>query len=192
MFRRSSRKKDYLSPSVGWLFADLLLVLSIVFMISYVPPPPAPAAKPTPTPTPTPTRPPNSLVLDRNVVQLNLNIQEPAKLSQGDPAARSQLSTLVRQRIVELQLQKRRAGIVIAYGGTVTKTANDDTALAFAIDRSVYSVLADLGQQKFVFCNGVVYYYSNAKNHEALFNLGIDYHMVRIDIFLFNDYFSGC
>jgi hypothetical protein len=170
--------------SVGWLFADLLFALAMLFLVSNtlgVPPKP----KPTPTPTmvatslPTPT--PNALLLDQQRIRLTLSVNNPGPLSQGDTQEKAALAQAIRAKMMQLGLQDRRAGLEIAYGG-----AEDDTQIGEAenIAKQTYSVLDGLGSQKFVFCHTLHY--------DNLYVFGATLNTVVIDIFLFDKSVENC
>lgn len=171
------------SISVGWLFADLLFALAMLFLVSNtlgVPPKP----KPTPIPTvevTTPTPTPNALLLDRHSVRLTLSVNNPGSLSQGNAQAKAALAQTIRAKINQQGLQDRRAGLEIVYGGAL-----DDSQIgeAESIAGQTYAVLDTLGNQKFVFCH--------ALHYENLYVLGGSLNTIVIDVFFFDKSVENC
>src|SRR5947208_2448124 len=102
----------------GWLFADLLLALTIIFLSANTggvkpkpTPTPIPTSIPTPTPTPTPTPAP-SLDFTYQTITLD-NIDYTGLLSDSQ-----QVKDDLKQRIRGYSfLQGRSVGLAIAYGG---------------------------------------------------------------------------
>jgi hypothetical protein len=137
----------------GWLFADLLLALAVIFLaantIGYKPiaiatPAPTVTVVPTPSPTvvlPTPTpTPPLELSKHRLVLPIDSN-----GLLNNSPAAINALKQEVR---AQTALHGRIAGLAIVYGG-----APDPSLVVRAqnIAAKVITVLQSLGQEGFVF-----------------------------------------
>jgi hypothetical protein len=184
----SSRLDRYFLPQIGWLFADLLLVLAIIFLISNVPqelekkqPTPTPSHTATPTLTPVPI---DSLVLDKQYTEIPITVDNPVLLSHGDPGAKNSLREKVRIAITKLNLQNRRAGLVIAYGGTGGNTDGTSIQQATDVSRNTYDVLQDLGVEKFVFCKSTYY--------DPVISLKNPANLVVMHIYLFNSYFPAC
>src|SRR6476660_9359800 len=98
--------------SAGWLFADLLLVLAMLFLAANTmgihPPPPVVHVTPTPTPSPTPKI---LAQLDPKYVSVPISVSRAAFLK-NDPAA----IQLVEQTIFSHIPKGRSVGLVIAYG----------------------------------------------------------------------------
>jgi hypothetical protein len=171
--------------SVGWLFADLLFALAMLFLLSNtlgMAPIPTPTPKPVVTsiiPTPTPTT--GGILLEKQRVELTLAVNNPYALSQGDPQAKADLAQEISQQLTQKGLQNRRAGLSIVYGG-----AGNDSQIseALAIAAQVYNVLDDLGNQKFVFCQ--------ALHYDALYVLGSNLQTVKIDIYFFISSLGSC
>lgn len=181
-----SRRRNQPTLLVGWLFADLLLALAVLFLIANTTgvaakpkPPPTPTPIVTRAPTPTPT--PSGLLLDPQRVRLTLTTNNPAGLSQGDPQAMQDLATEIRAQMTRLGLQRRQAGLAIAYGG-----APDPSGIhrAQQIAATVYTVLANLGHQRFVFCHTLPY--------DELYVLQNDPTTIAIDIYMFVPSVGGC
>jgi len=175
--------------SVGWLFADLLLAVAMLFLVANTiaparpapTPTPVPTATPTPTPTPVPTV--NALLLDKHLFTLVIQGINPDKVSTGDQGALSDLKQKIQTEATNQGLQGRRAGIAIAYGGADNNTAAQIDR-ASAVAAQVYNVLDMLGGQKFVFCNTVHY--------NDVFTLGYPSTTVVIDTYLFDQSVGGC
>jgi hypothetical protein len=131
----------------GWLFADLLLALAVIFIsantIGTRPlvakrSTPTPPQLPTPTPTPLPS-------LERTHLRYTLTI-DPTGLLGNDSAAIAQVKQQIKSKA---ELQGRSAGLVIAYGGAPSV---DQIEHAQAIATKVMSVLRDMGKHDhFVF-----------------------------------------
>jgi hypothetical protein len=187
MFDEFGRFRGSSLISVGWLFADMLLVLAMIFLAvnTFLPVKPkvtltpTPTRHPTHTPTPTPT--PNALLLDKQKVRLILTGINPDLLSAGDRGAISDLETKIKDQMTQKGMQNRRAGIAIAYGGADDFSQAERGTLVAA---EVYKVLDMLGQQHFVFC-GTVHY-------DPLFTALYPHDTVVIDIYLFNKSVPNC
>jgi len=169
--------------SIGWLFADLLLALAMLFLLANtvgvaVKPPP----KLTPTPSPTPTPTPNGLLLDPQRIRLTLTTNNPGGLRQGDPGAMADLANEIRAQITHLGLQNRRAGFALAYGGAGNSIALISEAQDIA--GQVYHVLDQLGSQHFVFCHTLHY--------DDLYVLDNDPGTIAIDMYMFSQSVGGC
>ncbi len=181
--RRKDSKASLILP-VGWLFADLLLALAMIFLVANTIQPPSP---PKPTPTPKPTKvvvtptPSTSLILDPARVTLILTKLDPDKLSNGTADAVTDLENKIREQITQKGLQNRRAGIAIAYGGADNYNQADRGS---SVSAEVYKVLDMLGQQRFVFCHTLHY--------DPLFTLNHPHDTVVIDIYFFSPSVNGC
>src|SRR5436305_10137049 len=114
----------------GWLFADLLLALAILFLIANtLPQPKPPEVGPTPTATATPVVVPPSL--EQQWHRFNLNI-DPQKLLSNDAGEKN----AVIQHVMEQGfLKNRRAGLMVVYGGAPTV---NDTKRATEIASAIY------------------------------------------------------
>lgn len=184
--------KGSLIIPVGWLFADLLLALAMLFLIANtVAPPskakstrtPTPTMKPEPTPSPTPSSPSNILILEPMKVMLRIDGLNPDSLNTGDSGAMSDLESKIRTKVISLHLQKRRAGIAIVYAGANSLDANEVNR-ATSVAGQVYKVLDMLGQHKFVFCHTV--------HFDALFSTNIPNSTIIIDVYFFSVSEGGC
>lgn len=171
---REDRKGTFIVAS-GWLFADMLLALAMLFLVSntigiHLPvPTPTPthvlttAASPTPTPTPDPH-------LEQKPHRFSINIDANALLS----GTQSSSDAVVRQITAQPFLRGRRAGLAIVYGG-----APDDTQISTADDiaNKIYDIFHNLGKRNAGF--------KNIASYDPLYLLGGDLNKVIIDIFLF-------
>lgn len=119
---------------VGWLFADILLVLFLVAIASVPPPAVADKANPTRSVTPPATTPakPTPRVLEQAPHTINVDVP-PSRIrnSASRAAAETQLLDELEQQLVAQGLQSRQAGFVLvfAYGpvdgiGQAVDTAN--------------------------------------------------------------------
>ncbi len=172
------------SASLGWLFADMLLVLTILFIAAntFVVPkhPITPIHKSAPTPTPTV----NALILDSQKERLIITGNDPDQLSQAKPDAIKSLEEKIRTQIDGKRFQNRRAGIEIVYGGANSfdqKEVNRSTSVA----TEVYAVLDMLGREGFVFCHSLHY-------DPPLFTRYYPDDTVIIDIYFFNSSIKNC
>lgn len=168
--------------SVGWLFADLLLVLTMLFLVSNAfrfQTPLSPSPTPSTPPTPNPLA--NVLILEPNRVTLTLTNIDPDKLSAGKQDAITDLKRKIREQIIQKGLQYRRAGIEIAYGGA-DNFDQEDRGVSVATE--VYNVLDMLGQERFVFCHTLHY--------DSLFTRLHPHDTVVIDLYLFSPSVKSC
>jgi hypothetical protein len=171
---RSPRVRDTVLLS-GWLFADLLLGLAVIFLAANtVGVKPQLIPTPTPTPIPAPSPSPTATPLPRlelNKHRLTLTIDTNGLLNNSQGA----INDLKRQVRAQTFLHGRRAGLVIAYG-----SAPDVTQIVRAqnVANKVMSVLQSLGNEGFVFIQTSYYdplYVLYASNPNT----------VVIDIYLF-------
>jgi hypothetical protein len=169
---RLDHKETFFIVSAGWLFADLLLALAMLFLAANTfaikPLPP----KPTPTPTqvlatPTPIPLPR---LELKFHEFSLNV-DPNGLLNNDPAAIASVKQQVKAQAI---LNGRSVGLVIAYGGA---PGDNDIGTAQAVAGKVYDVLKILGKERFAF--GRASYYS------TLYLLGGKSTIVVLDVYLF-------
>lgn len=169
---KRGKNRDNSSITVGWLFADLLLALAMIFLIANTinsAPKVVAKVKPTPTITPTPTPTPIPRLethYKRIIIQIDAN-----GLLQGDENAVNQAKQEIRSQQV---LQRHNVGLVIVYGGA--PTVNDITS-AKAIASKMYDIMRSLGKEHFAF--------SKASYYDPVYDLGTDTNEITIDIFLF-------
>jgi len=146
---QNGRPSPALFGAAGWLFADLLLAIAMLFLVAnsvaHVTPPPTPTPTPTLTPKPTPLP-----VLDLKPVVITITNVNYAALHAGDPAT---IADIERQIKANKALQGRRAGLELTFGGSGGGQASG--GLQAARDMDVL-VLPGLANQGFVF-RGCVY-----------------------------------
>ena len=169
-------RKNSSSPSmisVGWLFADLLLALAVLFLLVNTvgsPLKPKPISKKavvTPTLTPIPTQLPR---LELTFHEFKINIDPSALLNDSQ----STINAVKQQVRAQAFLQGRSAGLVIAYGG-----APDTSQIGQAqvIAGKMYNILKMLGKEGFAF--------ARASYYNTLYNLYSPNTIVILDIYLF-------
>lgn len=183
--------RDSLIVPAGWLFADLLLALAMLFLVANTMSPRRVTIKPTPTiridPTPlvTPSPSPTSNILILEPLKVNIRISglNTNGLLASDPGAISDLENKISDWIRQHGLQNRRAGIAIVYGGANSLSAIDADR-ATSIAGEVYRVLDKLGQHRFVFCHTV--------HFDALFTTNFQDGTIEIDTYFFSASAGGC
>lgn len=152
-------KEDTKSPfivSAGWLFADLLLAIAMLFLAAGTFKLPV-KATPTPGPTATfgPTATPNPRVLEHNYCRIVLQV-DPNKLNDFPNnlrIAEQQLEPQLAQLYQHGFLRGRHVGIAVAYGG-----ANDgNEGRGSEVSKQTYNVLRDLANKNTPF-TGTSYY----------------------------------
>ncbi|GAA1027135.1 hypothetical protein GCM10009557_07330 [Virgisporangium ochraceum] len=127
---------------IGWIFADMLLVLVVVFLATQtggaVTIPPAAVASGSPTPTPSSPSPEATPGVDSDFVCLRVDT-DPALLTGGPSAARdahlADIERQVRERVSQPDLAGRRAGIVLSFG--IADLPDDGTKRAAAFNREI-------------------------------------------------------
>lgn len=161
--------------SVGWLFADLLLVLAMLFLVANTittvkpKPTPTPIAGITPTPTPSPTPTP-VLRLETTYQQFAITIDYNGLLANSQSAINNAKQQIQAQQL----LNGRNVGLAIVYGGAPTQ---GDIGTAQNIARKIYDVLRTLGKEGFAF--------TKASYYDPLYVLGSNLQSVVIDVYLF-------
>lgn len=174
---QQSKGKSHVHDTVmlsGWLFADLFLALTIIFLSANTV---GSKLNPVPTPTPEPR-------LDFNYQIITLSNVDYGWLLRDSPQVKDDLKRQIRRDYSFLQ--ERSVGLVIAYGGA---NALDHDILAQdqarKIAGKVYGVLQELGQSGFAFQRASYYYPNYPNDYWGLFNPGQDPSTVIIHIFLF-------
>ena len=170
--------------SVGWLFADMLLVLTMVFLAStafVLPKPPAKHTVSRATATSSPSLTPTIAHLDKTPCDFFLQNLDYNGLLKNPPST-SAINTSMQKVKEQPCLQKRQtrqAGLVLAFGGAQAPNGalNPDVGqkIAGRIDDIVLPKLGD--QDHFVFFKGTVY--------DAYHDLGEPYGTVELVIYLF-------
>jgi len=166
---RRFRMRDTVLLS-GWLFADLLLALAVIFLSANtvgVKPRVIPTSIPTPTARPSPTPLPR---LELSRYRITLTIDSNGLLNDS-PSAINDLKQKIRGQAV---LRGRTAGLVIVYGGApdVAQVTRAQTVVT-----KVISVLVSLGTAGFVF--------TRTSYYDPLYILNGDANTTVIDIYLF-------
>ncbi|RAQ97663.1 hypothetical protein [Thermogemmatispora tikiterensis] len=162
----------------GWLFADLLLGLAVIFLAANtyakVPPP----ATPTPTRlavTPSPTVLPRlELHHHRFTVTVDAN-----GLLTNDAGA---VAAFKRQVRAQSFLVGRTAGLVIVYDGAPTV---DAIGTSLDVSRKVMSLLAQMGSQEH-------FAFTCTSFYDPLYTLGQDQSTVTVDVYLFTEHLQTC
>ncbi|WP_376794016.1 hypothetical protein [Thermogemmatispora sp.] len=164
----------------GWLFADLLLGLAVIFLAanSYarVPPP----MTPTPTPTvlratPTPTVLPR---LELHHHRFTVTVDANGLLS-NDAGAVAAFKQQVRGQSF---LVGRTAGLVIVYDGAPSV---DAIGAALDVSRKAMSLLAEMGSREH-------FAFTCTSFYDPLYTLGQDQNRLTIDVYLFTERLESC
>lgn len=156
------------SMSAGWLFADLLLVLAMLFLAANtmgIHPPPPPVH-----PTPTPTPPKVLAQLEQTYHEFIVHVSR-ADFLANRPAA---INSVKQQISDQAFLKGRSAGLIIAYG---TASFDCRSENAYEVAQEVYSLVHQLGQNNPTF--------SKIVDYAPLCNLRDDINQITVDIFLF-------
>ncbi|GIJ27004.1 hypothetical protein Vqi01_21660 [Micromonospora qiuiae] len=139
--------------TIGWLFADLMFALAMIYLVATTmgaplpaEPEPAASASPSPSASASPTPEP---VLELKPVSIRLTSVDWQGLLANDPRAIRTLQNKVRKHP---GLQGRRAGLVLTFGGA----SNDNTDRAMRIARRANAALKKLGDEGIIF-RGTVY-----------------------------------
>jgi hypothetical protein len=153
--------------AAGWLFADLLLALAMVFLVanSHGKPIPIPTPAP-PTPTPTPTVPPTPVVLDPNSVAFSMRL-DPGLLRAGDLSTKQTVLSAVLSH-----LGGKHAGLVLTFGGQGNGGAGYGTQTATLVNQALQEAAASTDQLK------------NTAYH-AYVDLSSDTNTVSFEIYVF-------
>ncbi len=155
--------------SAVWLFANMLLALAMLFLaanaVAIHPPPTASSTHIVATPSPTPL-PRLELVYH----EFTMNINSDGLLNDSQSAS----NAVVQQVKAQAFLKGRSAGLVIVYGGA---PGDAQIASAQTVARKVYSILASLGKQGYVF--------NRASYYSPLFLLGASRNIAVVDVYLF-------
>lgn len=169
--KRRNLKEDIrgsFSMSAGWLFADLLLVLAMLFLAANTmgihPPPPVVHATPTPTPSPTPKI---LAQLEQQYQEFTIHVNTTALLN-GDKNAASS----VMQQISSNVPAGRSVGLIMVYG-----TDPACGVRAKEVSAKVYTLVKQLGQSDAAF--------NKVAEYHTLCNPQSDVNAITIDIFLF-------
>jgi hypothetical protein len=168
----------------GWLFADLLLALAVLFLAANtigIQPTPNPTISP-PVVSPTPISTPPLDLLNKKTIEVH-NVDYTPLLTQNPPQyAIKALAMQIQAQVNSDRLQKHRAGLAIAYGIAVNYSPLQSDNAAY-IAHAVYLALDYLARQKFLF-------FRDAKHYSSLFTYATtktcyDLSCVIIDVYLF-------
>ena len=169
MQQRNPRLTRDMTILGGWLFADLLLGLVVIFMAAQ-PPFPKPLI-PTVVVSPRATATPQAIArLEQEAHRFPVYVDR-ARFLTNDPAAVNS----VKQQIVDQPfLRGRSAGLIVAFG-----TASSDCAAegAYTVSQKVYDLVSQLGKSNPTFQNTIHY--------DKLCNIRSNVNQITIDIFLF-------
>ena len=171
--RRRRNVRDLLGSSAGWLFADLLLALAMLFLAANTIMPKHPV---TPTPPPIVTKPPTPKPtpplqgLERKVYEIRNFIIDPDKLLSDDPNTKKDIFARLKAYPF---FKHRKAGLLIVYGGAPSVS---DVHTAETIATKIYNLIQNLGRGDETFKNVAFY--------DPLYVLGGDANAVAIDAFL--------
>jgi hypothetical protein len=116
-------RRQFAPHLAGWLFADLLLLLFLVALVSVPPSAATPAAEPTTTPMPSPSStpgPPKLPVLDLESVNFKVSGLNADGLLREDPSSVDALVEKFRDQLTAKGAQSRRAGLVLTFGAAPT------------------------------------------------------------------------
>lgn len=172
MYRHRHAGSRSLFSIAGWLFADLLLALAVIFIsANTLGTRPVRVVKPA-TPIPITVTPQITPILELHHQRLILYITDPKKLIGDDTNTIEQLK---QQVIAEPVLQGRLAGLVIVYGGAPTTSQIHNAVL---IAKKVMVALQSLTSDNYSV-------FSNTSYYDPLYLLGGKNTIVTIDVYLF-------
>lgn len=144
-----NRQRDSHGPNVGWLFADLLLALAVIFLIanasgSIASPPKAPT--PTPPPPPTPTAVPPPPPSTPNYFEFKIAFDDLA-LAGGNGSTAAEVRSKIEDNLKAYA--SCDAVLVLVYGGT--PSLDTGSGRAYAAATAVIGQLHTVGKAGFVF-----------------------------------------
>lgn len=171
--------KSSLIAPVGWLFADLLLALAMLFLVANtfdVPakPTPTPRVQVTKLPTPTakPVKPTPTPIPSLNTASVEFTLTfDYQGLLNNSPSVINDLKQQIRS---QSKLKGGRAGFVIMYGGGYP----NQSALADQVVTMVQGVFMQLGTEGFVFIKTAY--------HSPLGDFADGLGTVNVEIYLYN------
>lgn len=183
--RRSDRQDGSalaMFGGAGWLFADLMLALTVAFLVAdtvSTPAPPSPQKtahskplvhhRPTPAPSPSPSGP----ALDLGYVTVHLTVD-----LAGLQAGSAQAEASVRAQITQISgLTGRRAGLVLLFAGDLDPDSPTDYKAAISLDQKMAGVLSGLSIN-----GGLVFQVAVYRNFA---NYGSEPDTVELNIYLF-------
>ena len=136
----------------GWLFADLMVALTMVFLVATTvgfPAKPAAAHRPAPNQSPAPKKP--EPALDLTPVKVTISNFDYNGLLSNSPGAINSVRNSV---LKDSRLKSREAGLILLFGGAGPNDSDEVTALK--IDKKVQAVLNSLTKKSVLFQVAVV------------------------------------
>lgn len=159
--------------TAGWLFADLLLGIAMIFLIA------SPGAQPAPLPTPTATvqkpSPTPQPLIELHLQKIILTGVDTAGLVAGDSTAITAYQTSVLKALNNANIGQRCAGLVIPYVGN---SGPDDYR---NIGLKVIAALTALGAQP----TGGGAFFKQARYHDTLVLLNSPNSEIHLEIYLY-------
>ncbi|HEU0001511.1 MAG TPA: hypothetical protein VFQ36_11455 [Ktedonobacteraceae bacterium] len=159
----------------GWLFADLLAALMVIFLAAQpafpkiIPKTPTPVLKPTVTTTPTPTPEPR---LDFNYHSFRMDTVDYAGILANKPSAVQAVEQFINSQSL---LRNRSAGLVIVYDGASTDAdIGDAETIGQAVIDNVLKVMGRRGGP-----------FQRASYYTPIYLFGPGHNTVVMDIYLF-------
>jgi hypothetical protein len=163
--------------TAGWLFAELLLGIAMVFLISSPGAPTTPPPTPTPTtprpPTPTPTPQP---LLDLQVQTIILSGVNTNGLVNGDASAVSTFQASVLSKLSQNGIGRQCAGLVLPYVG---QNGNNNY---ITVGHSIKGALQALGSG----ASGGGAFFKVSRYHEPLLLVGQSNSDIKLEIYLYS------
>ncbi len=157
----------------GWLFADLVVALMIIFLASQAAFPKSVLEKPTPIPSPTLVPTPTPVPrLDFTPHSFQLNDVDYQGILNNSPSAVQHVEQYLNSRTA---LRNRVAGLVIVYDGALNDS--DITTSQAVVNAIINNVLKVMGKSQTLFMY--------ASYYSPLFRLDVDHNIVIFDIYLF-------
>ncbi len=182
---RRNRRTAAGAALVGWLFADLLLALAMIFLVANASgivlarvPTPTPTLVPTPTTKPTPIPPP-CLETDSHTIVLNYDYNG---LLQGDSQTIANIKSQFTNPTYDkgstpiINLTARKSGLVIPYVGAPQPS---DPTIRNGIYNGLVTIMQDLGKNQHFLFQQTAY-------HAMLQYIGAPYGETLIEIYLFS------
>ena len=114
--RRSTRSAIPLFVIAGWLFADLFVGTSVLFLVGNSVAEPTPTAIVSPTATFTPTPIPTPVGIDPNDVDIVLSVANPGTFAE-DASQQSQFLQNLQAELSARQLTSRHAALILTFSG---------------------------------------------------------------------------
>jgi hypothetical protein len=134
----------------GWLFADLMVALAMVFLVATAlgfPTPSKSAAAHHPAPKKSPAVKHPEAALDFKYVTITIPNLDYNGLLNNSPAA---INSVRKAILSDAGIRSRRAGLVLLFDGATSQDLSSQ-ALAINVDRKLQDILRDLGTQNVLF-----------------------------------------